>query len=330
MGEALRIGGVSIVIVVGIDEAGYGPLLGPLVVTATVFEVPDGLQNEDLWNLLREAICRDPSRHETRLPIADSKKLYDRKKGLITLERTALVMLNTANRSPHTLRDLLHVLSPGMLAELQNHPWYAAYECDIPTASSALDISTRANAVKRCMSASQVSLRGIFSEVLLESDYNRRIQITRNKAAVLMQAALRLVQRVRDRFGPCVIVHVDRHGGRSRYREALMTFFECKPLRIISETATHSAYTVGGSDDTWTIDFTTKGETSHLPIALASIFSKYLRELLMGAINAYFAERIAGLVPTAGYYTDAKRFLADIAQVVQAENIGQSTLVRSR
>lgn len=317
-------------IVVGIDEAGYGPLLGPLVVTATAFEIDDERSDEDLWAILSQGVCRESARSETRLPIADSKKLFNRKKGLAALERTALVMLKAAGRSPKTLRDLVGVLSPSGFDPLNRHPWYAEYDCDIPTSTSNTDIATRANAVHRCMDTQKVSLRGIYCEILAEADYNRRINITRNKATVLLQAALRLVQRVQQRFGSQVVVHVDRHGGRAKYREALMTFFEGQPFRVITESPTRSVYALGNPDQSWTIDFTTKGESSHLPIALASIFSKYLRELMMGAINAYFGSRVSGLAPTAGYYTDAMRFLADIAPVVEDEKIDRSILVRAK
>jgi len=317
-------------IVVGIDEAGYGPLLGPLVVSATAFNVPPERANDNLWSVLSDGVCNEPSRHETRLPIADSKILFKRKKGIETLERTALVMLKAAGRSPETLRDLTKILAPEKLEQLSQHPWYAHYDCAIPSATSSADIATRANAVKRCMSAQQVSIRGIFCEVVAEADYNRRIKITRNKATLLLQAGLRLIQKIQARVGTPMIVHVDRQGGRAKYREALMTFFEGQSLRVNSETPTCSAYTLGEGDRSWTIDFTTKGESSHLPIALASVFSKYLRELYMGAVNAYFGSRVDDLTPTAGYYTDAMRFLADIAPAVQREKIDKSLLVRSR
>mgnify|MGYP001551593101 CR=1 FL=1 len=55
-------------IIAGIDEAGYGPLLGPLVVSATALEVPwtDELpiDVDDLpccWKLLKEAVAKKPT-----------------------------------------------------------------------------------------------------------------------------------------------------------------------------------------------------------------------------------------------------------------------------
>ena len=37
---------------IGTDEAGYGPNLGPLVISATVWEVPDDVGGENLFDRL--------------------------------------------------------------------------------------------------------------------------------------------------------------------------------------------------------------------------------------------------------------------------------------
>jgi len=85
--------------------------------------------------------------------------------------------------------------------------------------------------------------------------------------------------------------------------------------------------------DAGTLDlhFLAKGESHHLPIALASMVSKYLRELFMRLLNRFWAERVGDrLVPTAGYYTDGQRFLADIDQALAAMNVDRRLLIRSR
>jgi hypothetical protein len=43
-------------ILAGIDEAGFGPILGPLVVSASVFKVPKNLVWGDLWEILQGSI----------------------------------------------------------------------------------------------------------------------------------------------------------------------------------------------------------------------------------------------------------------------------------
>ena len=39
-------------ILIGTDEAGYGPNLGPLTVAATAWHLPDGVEPLDLWKAL--------------------------------------------------------------------------------------------------------------------------------------------------------------------------------------------------------------------------------------------------------------------------------------
>ena len=62
-------------IVAGIDEAGYGPLLGPLVVSAALFRVPSD-DDLDLWDALSPVVSRAPV--DGAVPVNDSKKLYQR------------------------------------------------------------------------------------------------------------------------------------------------------------------------------------------------------------------------------------------------------------
>ena len=44
--------------VVGIDEAGYGPNLGPFVMTAVLLRVPDEREDADWWHELSSTVRR--------------------------------------------------------------------------------------------------------------------------------------------------------------------------------------------------------------------------------------------------------------------------------
>ena len=77
------------------------------------------------------------------------------------------------------------------------------------------------------------------------------------------------------------------------------------------------------------IAFQAKGE-SHLPTALASMASKYLRELAMHAFNDFWRGHVADLRPTAGYPVDAQRFKADIAAGQQSLGIEDRIVWRTK
>ena len=77
-------------------------------------------------------------------------------------------------------------------------------------------------------------------------------------------------------------------------------------------------------------DFLRKGRVQCLPVAAASMLSKYLREMLMRRFNAFWKIHVPDLTPTAGYYNDGLRFLRDIQAKRSEMQIVDDFLVRSR
>ena len=73
----------------GIDEAGYGPLLGPLVIGRAVLVIPKlahDAPTPDLWLRLGKAVCKRISDRAGRIAINDSKKLTTKAAGIRHLE----------------------------------------------------------------------------------------------------------------------------------------------------------------------------------------------------------------------------------------------------
>jgi ribonuclease HII len=78
------------------------------------------------------------------------------------------------------------------------------------------------------------------------------------------------------------------------------------------------------------LTFLVEGDSASLPVAAASILAKYTRELFMRALNLWFAERLPGLRPTAGYWQDARRFLEETEGLRRSLGIADDVLIRAR
>ncbi|MFN0197788.1 MAG: hypothetical protein ACKVT0_13670, partial [Planctomycetaceae bacterium] len=93
--------------VIGMDEAGYGPNLGPLVVSLSVWRVPGNPHDADFWSTFSPVVTTEVTRNPAEIQIADSKKVFSTARGLKALERGVWCALQSLNQSPATWSDLL-------------------------------------------------------------------------------------------------------------------------------------------------------------------------------------------------------------------------------
>ena len=307
---------------IGMDEAGYGPNLGPLVISATVWRVPGGVRGEDLYGLLDEVIVRRPGKvdgdNSTRVAMADSKVLYKSGAGLRQLERGLLAALGTLGRCPASWREVWQLMAPGSSVQWQSIPWYADYQSPVPLEARPGDLEPLAGALHRGLRAAGVKLVELRSRAVFAGQFNDLLGRYGSKGEALSRSTLELLAEVIQplEVGPISII-CDKHGGRNRYGQLLGEHFPDWLIEVRGESRPRSAYRFGPPERRVEIRFQTKAEI-HLPVALASMASKYLRELAMRALNSFWCRRVPGLRRTAGYPQDARRFKADIA-AVQAE-----------
>jgi ribonuclease HII len=76
------------------------------------------------------------------------------------------------------------------------------------------------------------------------------------------------------------------------------------------------------------VTFMVQAEEKHMPVALASMVSKYTRELLMARFNDFFRRHWPQIKPTAGYSTDGRRFIRDVQPLLGQINLHPRELCR--
>jgi hypothetical protein len=374
--------------VIGMDEAGYGPNLGPLVLTATVWEVPGRWPKRiDFWQVFADIAerkaavaasgddeletrrpqrprrpsgrkksgvavsdeCRDgtecgdeslPQSISDRLHIADSKEVYSPSVGLGALERGVLATFGIASRVPSALNQLLDGLMDGDVpcdgldggegperGGRARDLWFADdIDLPLPVSEEGRLAEVASEKWRTICESTGVRLRAIRSDVVSPRRWNRENRRTNNKATTLSRLHLQLLRRVwnPDEPGPTVII-ADKHGGRNFYGDLLVDCLDGRMVCCRGESRAASVYGVGSTE----IRFEAKAER-HFPVAVASMVSKYVRELTMELFNRFWRNHLPELKPTHGYPRDSHRFRRDVAAVQSRLAIADEVLWRER
>jgi len=319
---------------IGTDEAGYGPNLGPLVVSATAWEVPEDVGADELYQRLAEVVVPAPGRvaedPAARVAMADSKALYKPGQGLRHLERGLWAACALWDEPPKTWWEVWERLAPDAVGDLRAIPWYADYDAPTPLDADPAELQPLGPAFQNALAGAGVRLLELRSRAVFPGRFNELVERLGTKGAALSHLTLDLAARLMEPLpqGPIRVI-CDKHGGRNRYGKLLAEHFPDALIEIYGEGRRQSVYRFGPPSRRVEFRFQTKAE-SCLPAALASMASKYLRELAMRALNAFWCRRVAGLRPTAGYPQDAKRFKAAIADVQAELEIEDRTLWRTR
>jgi ribonuclease HII len=325
-------------ILAGIDEAGYGPLLGPLTVSGVAFSIPQNLLKADLWQIMQKAVAKDKKKLAGRLLVNDSKKAYSRSSGTHHLQRTVLAVLDMLNRSdpsmpslPQTTEEVIKRLSPSCYPHLSEYPWYQKLnQTALPIAD---DVSIASGVFERTLSQNGMRLLWMQSRFLEAGHYNQRLDKIKNKSRVLFIELCTLVgyifQNFHDGDGPMQFL-IDRQGGRTQYHLELMKMFPGMELIVLTESDTLSSYEMTNGKQTMRLHFMTEADSKFLPVSLASMASKWLRELLMEELNRYFSTLCPGIKATAGYWQDGQRFIEDLHKANFCEKLDETKLIRNK
>ncbi|QJW95332.1 hypothetical protein [Frigoriglobus tundricola] len=292
--------------VVGIDEAGYGPNLGPLVQAAVALRLPEG--DPAGWATLASVVRRAHERPDGRLLIDDSKKVYTRG-GLEALERG---VWSITGADPRPLHEFLWSGDdvPAWGDELCAEAWFDG--------DDAVPLHIAPDAEWAASEPVRGAIGGQWTgdyRIVPAPRFNRMVDEYGSKGTVLGRGLIELLGALTGAVpqdGEPLLFACDKQGGRNFYGSILQEAFPDGWVVAERESADESRYRVEGLPREVTITFRPRADGDSVSVALASMVCKYLREVCMWQFNRFWAGHVPGLQPTAGYPVDAKRFYAEI------------------
>ncbi len=313
---------------VGIDEAGYGPNLGPFVMTAVVAESPDA-RPPDVWADRSDRVCRAGGPRD-RLWVDDSKRLHGPgRAGLDRLEAATLAVVLASGADPGPdLTALLAAVGAGDLVEVELAPWLEGASPPVPLPASRPRVEPIV--ATRPLDGLGWRIVGVRSVVMGPARFNAELTAAGSKTGPHRAAFLSLLRAVRGEAPGPLAVCSDKHGGRHFYLELLSEAFPAAWIHRGPEGPELSRYTVRHGDHATDLAFRPRADAADGLVALASIVSKTLRERWMAGFNAFWQARLPDLKPTAGYPTDAARFRRAIEPLAAALGRPESSWWRAR
>lgn len=285
---------------IGIDEAGYGPRLGPLCLGLVAVR---GLHwDSDFWKTLAPEISRDPRQWRERPVICDSKELHKPKKGVEIIETAALSLCPEAPG----FQAWLEQRGGFSTSDMARYPWYAQ-DVELPRRASGDRLVAHRQLWNTALQRQGLEVPALLVKPVLTRHFNSMLKEA-NKNAVEFTCVMGLLDRALSLLpGEDIQVDVDKLGGRDRYGDLLASHFPMEDIQILTESRHLSHYALPGRR--LEIRFKKGADRDSGPAAAASLLAKYCREMFMDRLNTWWGSKIPGLAPTAGYPEDARRWL---------------------
>lgn len=296
---------------VGIDENGLGALLGPMVVTAVYAEV-DERGKRFLARRLPQRLRQD---------LDDSKRLVSHSDTALG-EAWARVFARDAN----TPDELFRRLCLEDQATLEGPcPKHASAQCWNPTTDSFSaddDLLVRVQRHVHGLEQRGVRLLGAHCSILCTKVLNQQRKNGGNRFVSDLHAMERLLLHIRPGLPSDLTATCGKVGGITDYSK----FFG--PLSgwlhaVVEVSRARSTYRFPSLGE---VSFVRDADATAPLVMLASLVGKYVRELLMGKIAAYYA---AGEHGPSGYHDPVtRRFILDTSSLRRRRKIPKSCFER--
>ncbi len=277
----------SQILIIGTDEAGYGPYLGPLTVGASCWLAPnrrastsedaleasllaflpdDATQNEThnpgfFPDALNDALSPFTGNVKSAFPLVDSKKLFGATRALATLERPFMIAQTLAEIDAADFRTLLERLKADASDTLP--PWEIDANLALPTDPKTLraSLDDSLEAVRRRLDATRTRLLLLAARRVQPREFNVLDDRLGLKSAIIAEITTSLVVETLERalraLGDAApdraLVLCDKLGGSARYAATLKKRFQRDDVKILREGRDASVYRLtasGGIDRT--------------------------------------------------------------------------------
>lgn len=270
--------------VVGIDENAYGPILGPMTVTGVLLDVPEP-----------PFIYLDLNQLNPPKGLRDSKKVFTRSESSYSLgEIVALSLITSAGGEVTNFRELLEFVSD--TSRLKESELISALDLELhlPLWAKHIDPSP----ITHWFETMEIEVKDIRVDIVTAKEFNELLKSSGSKSTLDFWKFMDVMSALPDfDLAMCGKLGGTRYYGR---------LFEGIGVNVtaIQETRGISSYRVADGRE---IHFILNGDERFLPIAMASIVGKYVREVFMFLMNKLVGHDEP--VPWAsGYRHDAKTY----------------------
>ncbi len=313
----------------GIDEAGYGPNLGPLVQSLVSLSGPDDM--DDLNQKMKSIVRRAGEKEDSRLLMDDSKKVYEGAHGFARLEANVLALIAPELMLPCTLGEFLKkVTFDECRAELLREFWFDL-TLSLPCEASFQRILLDSEQFHKNLKKNKITLGPLRSVITPTPRFNSLLDKWGNKSTILADGVISLLQAGRDLSSKePLTVYIDKLGGRNYYAAMISSAFADGWVIAEREGPEICSYKIIGLNKDIRLIFQTRADGIHPVVGAASMLAKYLREIFMRQFNSWWRQHIPDLKPTAGYPADAARFMTHIRGKARSLGFADSSIWRRK
>ena len=291
--------------VFGVDENGLGPRLGPLIATGVALELKSYAQGA-------------LSKRGEALGITDSKASSAFGRMALAEGLTLAVLERLHGSAPRTADSLFAELAvDGMVGLRAPCPsGETARQCWADSPSLPLfggDIADGRTRLKALEGRSTLRITRARFVLICAGVLNHELSSGRSKLAVDLHAFERLVLDARAATEEPLLAICGMVGGIRKY-EGYFGRFPAAHVHRMEESKQRSVYAVDGVGE---VRFEVDSDANHLPVAIASMIGKYVREVSMERLNRYYATHDDTLPRVSGYHDPKTRDMVERTEALR-------------